>query len=670
MYRFGLPGRGRSGSIRLVALVVVGIVVGSILGYAVASSFQQKNLTQTTNLYGVTFNASGLPEFPYFPITTLPPGAVAHVTAPTLDGSGSATPAGANPASLSVTFTTSHRGDLLLLALSTDHEATPTLTASAVTDTFGLSWAFAAAPVEFITTGGSSPAYLYLFYALEGSVSGSETISVSFSSDSVKTASEVAFGFSGVNVASPWDTGGPQRATGTGNSATASIIAAQRSDAILDVVAITGAQTVSPTSGFAGIGTQVAKGNDFTGYAEYDRAERAAGSGPFTVSPTWPGGTQNWGIILAGIRGIPSLAPLSPTIEYSAFGQTTGGNPASLSVDLATSVPNDLLVLSLTTAGEKTPTLTSSSVSDSFGLTWSEEGSPLKFIATGGISPAYQYLFYSLSGTATGTDVVTVSFSSDALSAAATIGLAMTGVNPQTPWDGSAQTATGTGTTASASITTTYGNDTLLGFLSIANSVTVAQSVGWTTLASQVQSGNDFTQNLGYQSINATGTNTASPSWSGGALNFGIVVAAVEGTSGFRVPSPLSSQPCESAFSFPGGSGAQSPYPVFVNATGSGSVCGVSTQNYMFEEWILLTNQSNRLIPAGTYFFNFTFAWLPYNGRVVNAYSTTITLTVGAGGQTNGPAIYMYLIFGNLPLGPVPGSVLPTIQFIGCAVAP
>lgn len=657
----------RASSNRLAVLLTAGAVVGCVLGYSIAASLQQLELRSTSDLYAIAFNPDGLAAFPNPPTTSLPPGMSSHVEAPLLDNAGTATGGTSDPTTIAATFTASQTGDLLVAAVATDGESHAPLAPSDLSDSFGSSWALEGSPLEFLPSGGASPGYLYLFYALAGGHAGTETVTVSFASDAVHTASLLAFGISGVDPSGPWDPAGAQEAVGSGNAAARTIVTTAPCDLVLDLAAATTGAGIVPSPGFAPLAKQNATGGDFAGYAEYDRTP---GAGAYTASPSWGGGTARWGLIVVGVEGVPTFGPAPPVLETSASSESGPLDPASLEVNLTTGAPQDLLVLAVITAAESAPTLSAANVSDAFGLTWAEEGSPFLFLASTGPSPAYEYLFFAETGALVGHDLLSVSFATDPVETATLVALAFHGVNPADPWDpGGPGTAAGSGTSASPSITTSYGAETLLSLVAVQNVSPITGPHGWTEAASGTAEGGLFSSYVGYEPVTSTGPYAASTNWTG-TQSYGGLVAALEGESGFEVPSSLSPQPCQTAFSLPGGSGAQTPDPVFVNATGNGTTCGLAGQNYMFVEWQLVTNQSAPFVAAGTYYFNFTFSWVPLGASHSATFETSVVLTVGGSGQTNGPTLVLYLVFGVLPSAPVPGSVIPNIEFIGCSVAP
>ena len=246
--------------------------------------------------------------------------AVSSAPPPVLDGSGNAGTSRPNPKSLTVSLTTSSPNDLLVLGLTADNEETP-LPASRISDSFGRSWLEEGSPLQFLTEGGGSPGYLYVFYATTGGRAGTDYITANFAGhdNGVKTATAIAFGLSGVAASNPWDGAGAQEKSGTGaQSASESINTTNPNDAVVAFLAVTTRETVTPSTGFTPVATLASNPPDFTSYAEY---ERAMSTGEYTSFPSWNGG-QTYGIVVAAVKGSAASAP--STVTFASTGLPNG----------------------------------------------------------------------------------------------------------------------------------------------------------------------------------------------------------------------------------------------------------------------------------------------------------------------------------------------------------
>jgi hypothetical protein len=326
-----------------------------------------------------------------------PTAAVSIPPPPTLDGFGSSTAAAPNPSSLSVSVTTTTPGDLLVLELCTEQQ-TNVSTSASVNDSFGGTWSEHGAPLEFISHGGGSPAYLLVFSALPPGRWGTDTIMISFTGagNATKTATAIAFAFSGVNPQSPWDRAAPFSQAGSNAvSATGTIDTLNANDAIVGFLSVTTRETVTPTTGFTAIATEPAAPSDFTAYAEYDRV---TATGSHSSSPAWTG-AQSYGLIVAAVEGaappptfnvtfastgLPDRTPWSVTLGGTTLSNTTAAGSGT--IDFVTIAGQFAFSVGGVAGYEATPpggTVTVASTNVTVPLLWSPRTYQAVFTETG-----------------------------------------------------------------------------------------------------------------------------------------------------------------------------------------------------------------------------------------------------------------------------------------------
>jgi len=375
----------------------------------------------------------------------------------------------------------------------------------------------------------------------------------------------------------------------------------------------------------------------------------------------------------SGISSFPNFptiyqpeAPTPPAIDGSASSAASESGPSSLAVTLTTSLPGDLLVLLLATDKQHSVTA-ATSVSDTFGLAWALQITVLEYVSSGTFSPAWLCIFYAEAGTHVGSDTITVSFGSDTVNAATEIAFGVSGASP-TPWDGSPVTTQGTGTSATAQVTTSNADDLVFSFLGVLNTPTITTTSSFVRIAAVVPTPSDFTSYAEYARTTSPGTYTSSPQWST-SQTYGMIIAAVSAPNPYQPAGARANQPCTGTLYLPGGSGAQTPYPAFVNATGSGTTCFRGTQSFMYLGWQLTANQTTRSIPPKTYYLNFSSAWIPWGGGTVHTFAASLPVRVNAT-QTNGPTLVIYLMFGPLPSGAPLGTKQPVILEVAATLAP
>jgi len=161
-----------------------------------------------------------------------------------LDGSNIATAAGVS--SLTITLTTSHSPDVIILAIAHDN-AVDSVSSGYPRDTAGLTWTKRAD-----NTGDSGRgSTLWYYYAIATGTLSSDTITVSFSG-SDNTELEV-FGISGANTGSPFDSNSGLPAvhnddTGVQNP-TVSISTSNANDMLIGIVAFKSVRTYSVSAG-------------------------------------------------------------------------------------------------------------------------------------------------------------------------------------------------------------------------------------------------------------------------------------------------------------------------------------------------------------------------------------------------------------------------------------
>jgi len=207
-----------------------------------------------------------------------------------LDGSGSGT--GSSATSYTISLTTSHANDVLYLS----HVNGQSATVSSVTSSPSLTWTHRASVTY--STVASPTNDLETWYAIWSS-SGSITITVNLSA-SVNSAG-VAFGVSGANTGSPFDTNGAIPATNRGDAGTSSSVTISTSNAndlLIGAVGVLGNPSLTVGSGTTLVATQAVSTIRETS-DEYKIVSSTQSNLALTYS--WSG-SQDWGSIGDAIK--------------------------------------------------------------------------------------------------------------------------------------------------------------------------------------------------------------------------------------------------------------------------------------------------------------------------------------------------------------------------------
>ncbi len=242
-----------------------------------------------------------------------------------VDGSASASSGGGN--TISIALTTTKANDVLYVSVTVGGSAT----VSSVSSSPSLTW------TRRLSVAFSTNRHLEVWYSI-WSGSGANTITITLSGSF--NAAGVAFGISGANTLSPFDSNAaiPNSATGTaGTSATVTISTSNPTDLIIGALGLQGNPAVTTGSGFTVILTQTAGtgggGNTHTDSAEYQSVTTTQTN--LAVGYSWSG-AEDWAIIG---DAIVSAQPVSVTLH------TTDSAGTLVSTLLATSNTNPLLTV-------------------------------------------------------------------------------------------------------------------------------------------------------------------------------------------------------------------------------------------------------------------------------------------------------------------------------------
>lgn len=213
---------------------------------------------------------------------------------------------------------------------------------------------------------------------------------------------------------------------------------------------------------------------------------------------------------------IPEATPVFDTSIVQAFtsspGSTNGGGR------ITTTASPDLIyvVVSILNSGGQTV----SSITDSAGLTYTFRQ---------GISAGTNVrveTWYAVASTTLTHDVVTTTLTSSTRFVISAV--AINGVDTAAPFDpsvSSAITATGSGTTASASVTTSYPNDVLIGGAAVQSGLTLTAGSGYTI--NRAQTGGVLSGGEEYQQFTSVQTGTSvAVTWTG-TQNWAFIADAV-----------------------------------------------------------------------------------------------------------------------------------------------
>ena len=225
-----------------------------------------------------------------------------------------------------------------------------------------------------------------------------------------------------------------------------------------------------------------------------------------------------------------------PTIDTQT-GAEQGGTAAANSIvlpSLTTHSGNELIyvqVVSYTTESV-------SSVTSSPSLTWANRAT-VTYDTTRQLSTYYAVL------TTAGSITITIDFSGSTYQKAA-VAFGIAGANPTTPFDGSTtgRTNTGSASPASATISTSAGNELIIGSLSVESNPTLTVGSGFTLVKTQLGStyrevSAEYQQSANQQtalSVPYTGTSTDAWGMIADAVQPATDTATHFGVSGFTSP--------------------------------------------------------------------------------------------------------------------------------------
>ena len=169
------------------------------------------------------------------------------------------------------------------------------------------------------------------------------------------------------------------------------------------------------------------------------------------------------------------------SLAIDGVAECDGGNTNTCSMSLSTSNPNDLIIV-----------VTGCQSSSNCGMTVAPTGSGLSFTeraaAGSGSNPAVRE-DYAIATSALSSESITCATTSSSRPRISCVAFGVMGVgNTGAPFDtgsGIPCTATGTGQTASCTITTTYGNDDIIGISADGNGNTPSAGSGFTKVVTE-----------------------------------------------------------------------------------------------------------------------------------------------------------------------------------------
>lgn len=455
-----------------------------------------------------------------------------------LDGSGYVSLPFVPSTAATVSLTTTHANDVIVVDVVEN-----STTVASVTDTAGLTWHLRA-------VGGNSGDPIYEYYAIAPTALTDDNIRVSFAG----TASYVdlnAFGVSGVNPSSPFDTNASLPAAGTGpalastDSTNDLILASYRFSLDQSPTAGPGWTAINPTGGYYLSEYQItsssqsalpaaASTSDQNG-AIVDAFVPASGSGSqaaMTVSAgasldlegaTISGGTiSNLGTTrITGTGQITTLNNVNLINRSVAAGSSQAlaidGNgftnlpfepSAAASVKLTTSNTNDVIIVDVV---ENSTAV--ASIADSAGLAWHQRA-----VAGSSSYPIYEY--YAIAPSALTNDQITAFFSGTA-SYADINAFGISGADTSAPFDASVA-APSTLAPSTGSISTGNTNDLIFAGYRFASNGTPTAGNSWTAINA---SGGYY---LSEYKVVSTAQNGLSAPASSSDQNGGIIDAVVQ----------------------------------------------------------------------------------------------------------------------------------------------
>ena len=286
----------------------------------------------------------------------------------------------------------------------------------------------------------------------------------------------IAFGISGANTSSPFDSnsGANPTAFGTSNAPSVTQSTSNSNDMLIDGLAVSqtpGAVNSFPT-GFTNIANVLTAGSlsEAEGSSDYDQVSSTT-SGD-AISYDLSSSSNDWAMLADAIVGTSSSCASGPLVDGTNSNECDASTSCTLSV--STSHTNDVIYVSIT---DSTGGNILSSISDSAGLAWTQR----QTISSSGNYDIYTY--YAIATSTLSSDTITVNsnpgFHSTTNLRLMEIGAA--GANTASPFDPhltTAPTATGTNAAPSVTFTTTNADDLIIGTVADASHTITAGASG------------------------------------------------------------------------------------------------------------------------------------------------------------------------------------------------
>ena len=522
-----------------------------------------------------------------------------QMTNPALSVDGSITGSFSTASSGSVTLSTGNSNDIIVVVVGAESNVNHNAhTVGSVTST-GLTFAKRSAG-----TVGSVYLDTEVWWALASSPLNSASITVNMSgTGSVDDASIVAFGVSGANTSTPWDTNValPALATSTA-SAIPTVTGVSTSNANDLILGFEGAYSATNSNsenngaGFTLIGTQRNNGGSYSSQASAE--DEIVSTTQSSISVAFSASNSNWVMLGDAIQQAAPACLSGLAIDNSNSNECDGAS--SCTVTLTTANGNDLVYLMVSDSGGGN-SLTS--LSDNAGLTFK-----LRASVTAGSYDIYTY--YAVAPTVLSSDTITAQFSASAN--LRFVGLAIEGANTVSPFDpnlSTVPTATGTNAAPTVTFTTTNAKDLVLGTTKGATSPITAGASGYTDIiccTSQYAA-------LQYKIVSSTGSQTPSFTLSGSSA-WGEIGDAIQAASSTATPTSFQQQVTWDPATF-------SSY----EATNLGNVrfCADSACNSLLYSW--LESCSSACSTAGSSSTSAT-AWVNLGTHTITGGGGTLTI--------------------------------------------
>ncbi len=494
--------RATSGS-QSVSLTLSTSQAWAIIGDAIVPSSGSFTIAKGTSAYLWTNQFSTATSIPTGKMT-LDLWATPTSTTPSLDGSVSTA---RNSNTGSVTLTTTNAYDIIYVVVAVKGASTITVTAPTATG------------LTFTSRGAINNAEngkVWAWYAVSSSTfSGAISVTASTSTRFVLTA----FGVSGANSATPFDSSlisNGTTLTGTSTSALVTVNPSSSNDFIIGAAYVNNNPTVTVGSGFTSI-FNTASGT-MQGASEY---KNSAASGSQTVSFALST-SQAWAMIGDAITPANTVSVSASAIGSSPSldgSNSIGFSASSGSVSLSTTSTNDVIyvvaaVKGASTINVATPTATGLTFTSRVNITNGNNGKVSAWYAVSS-SPAF-------SGS------ISVTLSSSATFTLTAFGIK--GANTASPFGiASPVTATGSGKTASFTVNPSGANNFIIGAAYINNNPTVSVGSGYTLIANTASAAMQGASE--YKNGAASGSQTVSFSWTPANQNWAMIGDAIASSS-------------------------------------------------------------------------------------------------------------------------------------------